>query len=189
MVMLAFIVFEILQAPLVIVDAKSGLADPTQAENKRMFTFSVQGPIVALHRSLSRLVHWWVRYRAKGPGLEWLDYDHKKPNVLKVHSLASGRLLLQDTDFPLDCASCKGSLHATGFINLLGLLTVCISMTTMLPVIINVAVISGNGVGHVFAALACTENYILWWTDDMQVLFYKLKYGFLFCFDGEDILG
>ena len=62
-------------------------------------------------------------------------------------------------------------------------------MTTMLPVIINVAVISGNGVGHVFAALACTENYILWWTDDMQVLFYKLKYGFLFCFDGEDILG
>ena len=58
---------------------------------------------------------------------------------------------------PIFCASCKGSLHATDIFYLLSLLTVCIFVGAMLPVIIKVAVISGNGVGHVFAALARKE--------------------------------
>ena len=151
MVILTFLVFEILYAPLMILDAKSDLADPTQAESKRTFTLSVQGPIVDLHKSLSRLVHQRVRYRAKGTGLIWLDYDQKKSNAIKVRNIARRKLLLQDTNPPFDCASCKGSLHAADFFYLLGLLTACISVTAMLPVIIKVAVISGNGVGHVFA--------------------------------------
>lgn len=161
MVLLTFFAFEILQAPLVIVDAKSDLADLTQAESKRKFTLSVQGPIVDLHGRLSRLVHWWVRYQAKGTGLAWLDYDHKKTKAVKVHNIAHRRLLLQNTNPDFDCASCKGSLHAASFMNLLGLITVCISVITMLPVIIQVAVISGNGVWHVSAALACKENHFV----------------------------
>ena len=153
-VILTFLAFEILRAPLTILDAKSDLADPTQAESKRTFTLSVQGPIVDLHKSLSRLVHQRVRYRAKGTGLIWLDYEQKKSNAIKVSNIARRKLLLQDTNPPLDCASCKGSLHAADFFYLLGLLTACISVTAMLPVIINVAVTSGNGVGHVFATLA-----------------------------------
>ena len=160
MVILTFFVFEILHAPLMILDAKSDVADPTQVENKRTFTFLVQGPIVDLHKNLSRLVHQRVRYRAKGTGLIWLDYDHKKSNAIKVRNIARRKLLLQDTNPPFDCASCKGSLHAADFVYLLGLLTACISVTAMLPVIMKVAVISGNGVGHVFAALACKELFL-----------------------------
>ena len=54
-VILTFLAFEILHAPLMILDAKSDLADPAQAESKRTFTLSVQGPIVDLHKNLSRL--------------------------------------------------------------------------------------------------------------------------------------
>ena len=153
-VILTFLAYEILRAPLVIVDAKSDL-DPARAESKRTFTLAVQGPLVDLHKGLSRLVNQWVRYRARGTGLIWLDYDQKRSNAFKVRSIARRKLLLQDTNPPFDCASCKGSLHAADFSNLLGLLTVCISVTAKLPAIIKVAVTSGNGVGHVFAALAC----------------------------------
>eukprot|EP00435_Cladocopium_sp_Y103_P044157 s1036_g12.t1 len=118
--MLTFTAFEILHAPLMILDAKTDLADPTQAESKRMFMLAVQGPIVDLHKSLSRLVHQRVRYRAKGI---WLDYDQKKSNPIKVHNIARRKLLLQDAHPPFDCASCKGSLHAADFVYLLGLLT------------------------------------------------------------------
>ena len=159
-----------------ILDAKSDLADPTQAESKRTFTLSVQGPIVDLHKSLSRLMHQRVRYRAKGTGLVWLDYEQKKSNAIKVRNIARRKLLLQDTNPPFDCATCKGSLHAADFFYLLGLLTACISVTAMLPVIINVAVTSGNGVGHVFAlwletscCFFCTVSIIIW------LLFCKFK--------------
>lgn len=150
-VVLTFIVFEILYAPLVILDAKSNLADPTEAESDRTFMLSVQGPIVDLHKCLSRLVHRWVRYQAKGTGLMWLDSDQKK---IKVCNIARKKMLLQDTSPPFDCAACKGSLHATETCYLLSLFTACISAGAMLPAIITVAFTSGNGVGHVFAALA-----------------------------------
>ncbi|CAL1141136.1 unnamed protein product [Cladocopium goreaui] len=149
-VILTFLAFEILHAPLMITDAKSDLADPTQAESKRTFTLAVQGPIVDLHKSLSRLVNQRVRYRAKGTGLIWLDYDQKKSNAIKVRNTARRKLLLQDTNPPFDCASCKGSLHAADIFYLLSLLTVCILFGALLPAIIKVAVTSGNGVGHVF---------------------------------------
>ncbi|CAL1156681.1 unnamed protein product [Cladocopium goreaui] len=148
-VILTFLAFEILHAPLMIVDAKSDL-DPTQTERKRIFTISVQGSIVDLPKSLSRLVTQRMHFRVRGTGLIWLDYDQKKSNTIKVRSIARRKLLLQDTSPPFDCASCKGSLHASDFAYLLTLLTACIFVGAMLPVIIKVAVISENGVGHVF---------------------------------------
>ena len=161
MVVLTFLAFEILHSPLMITDAKSDVEDPTQAESKRTFKFAVQGPLVDLHKSLSRLVNQRVRYRARGTGLIWLDYDQKKSNAIKVRNIARRKLLLQETNPPFDCASCKGSLHATDLFYLLGLLTACISVTAMLPVIIKVAVTSGNGVGHVFVPLACKRIILL----------------------------
>ena len=125
MVVLTFTAFQILHAPLLITDAKSDL-DPAQAESKRSFTIAVQGPIVDLHKSLSRLVNQRVRYRARGTGLIWLDYDQKKSNAIKVHNTARRKLLLQDTNPPFDCASCKGSLHASDIFYLLSLLTLFI---------------------------------------------------------------
>ena len=178
-VILTFLAFEILYAPLMILGAKTDLADPAQADSKRTFMLSVQGPIVDLHKNLSRLVHQRVRYRAKGTGLIWLDYDQKKSNAIRVRNIARRKLLLQDTNPPFDCASCKGSLHATDFCYLLGLLTACISVTAMLPVIIKVAVTSGNGVGHVFAALACKE--LFWHTPKEYVLFCESKCCFELC--------
>ena len=157
MVILIFLAFEILHAPLMIVDAKSDL-DPTQTERKRIFALSVQGPIVDLPKSLSRLVTKRVRFGVRGTGLIWLDYDQKKSNTIKVRSIARRKLLLQDTNLRFDCASCKGSLHAADFACLLTLLAACIFVGALLPVIIKVAVISGNGVGHVLAALACKEG-------------------------------
>ena len=115
MVILTFLAFEILHAPLMIVDAKSSYLDPRQAESKTIFTFSVQGPIVDLPKSLARLVNRRVHFRARGTGLIWLDYDQKKSNTIKVRSIARRKLLLQDTSPPFFCASCKGSLHAADF--------------------------------------------------------------------------
>ena len=179
MVILTFLAFEVLRAPLMILDAKSDLADPTQTESKRTFKLAVQGPLVDLHKNLSRLVHQRVRYRARGTGLIWLDYDRKKSNAIKVRNIARRKLLLQDTNPPFDCATCKGSLHAVDFVYLLGLLTACISVTAMLPVIMKVAVISGNGLGHVFAALACKELSSC--TVKCCVLLCKVKYCLVFC--------
>ena len=151
---LTFIAFEILQAPLVIVDAKADAEDPAEPAGKKILTISVQGPIVDLHKGLSRLLHRRVRYQAKGTGLQWLDYDQQKSNAFKVRNIARRKLLLQDMHVPFDCAACKGSLHATETGAVLILLTVCIVIGAMLPVIIKVAVTSGNGFWHVLVALA-----------------------------------
>jgi hypothetical protein len=181
-VTLTFIALQILLAPLIIVDAKSDVADPTQAESKKIFMLAVQGPIVDLHKSMSRLVHRWVRYRAKGTGLIWLDYEQKKSNAVKVRSTGDKKLLLKDMNPPFDCASCKGSLHAADFLKLLSLLAACVSVTAMLPAIIRVAVISGNGVGHVFVALACKESCF-----GVRNLFHEFKSCLVFCFHGKDM--
>ena len=140
-----------------IVDAKSYL-DPGMAESKMIFTFSVQGPIVDLPKRLSRLVTQRLRFRVRGTGLFWLDYDQKKSNTIKVRSIARRKLLLQETNLQFDCASCNGSLRAADSFYLLGMLAVCILCSAMLPAIVKVAAVSGNGVGHVFAALARKET-------------------------------
>jgi len=179
-VTLTFIALQILLAPLIIVDAKSDVADPTQAESKKIFMLAVQGPVVDLHKGMSRLVHQWVRYRARGTGLIWLDYEQKKSNAVKVRSTGDKKLLLKDMNPPFDCVSCKGSLHAADFLKLLSLLAACVSVTAMLPAIIRVAVISGNGVGHVFVALACKESRF-----GVRNLFHEFKSCLVFCISWE----
>ncbi|CAK9008684.1 Putative outer membrane protein PmpB [Durusdinium trenchii] len=140
MVILAFIVFEILEAPLVILDARSDLEDPSEVTTKRMFTVVVQGPITSLPKSISRLVHQRVRYRAKGTGLQWLDFDPQKPQAIKVCGMARKKLLLQDVQVPFDCASCRGSLRATETYYLFTMLFALVFLLAMLPTSIKVAV-------------------------------------------------
>jgi hypothetical protein len=176
-VILTFLAFEILHAPLMIVDAKSYL-DPRQADSKTIFTFSVQGPIVDLPKSLSRLVNRRVRFRARGTGLIWLDYDQKKSNTIKVRSIARRKLLLQDTSPPFFALRARVLCTPLIFAYLLILLTACIFVGAMLPVIIKVAVISGNGVGHVFAALARKEICFCTYVNLIRCFILRVLIGF-----------
>ena len=156
LVIFIFIIFEILAAPLVIVDARSDLEDPSEVAAKRIFTISVQGPIASLPKGVSRLVHQRVRYRTRGTGLQWLDFDPKKSSkAIKVRATdRRKRLLLQDAHVPFDCASCRGSMKAAEMGFLFTVLSAFIFLVAMLPTIIKVAVMSGNGLEHTFAACA-----------------------------------
>ncbi|CAK9110650.1 Probable outer membrane protein PmpB (Polymorphic membrane protein B) [Durusdinium trenchii] len=149
-VILTFIAFEILHAPLVILDAKSDIEDPSEVAAKRIFTVSVKGPITSLPTSISRLLHQRVRYRARGTGLQWLDFDPQKSKAIKVCSVAQKKFLLQDAHVPFDCASCRGSLHATETCVMVTLLIALLFLLAILPTIIKVAVVSGNGLQHTF---------------------------------------
>ncbi|CAK9110651.1 Putative outer membrane protein PmpB [Durusdinium trenchii] len=110
-VILTFIVFEILHAPLVILDARSDLEDPSDMAAKRIFTVSVKGPITSLPKSMSQLLHQRVHYRARGTGLQWLDFDPQKPKAIKVRSVAQRKLLLQDAHVPFDCFILERNMH------------------------------------------------------------------------------
>ena len=158
LVILIFIIFEILSAPLVIVDARSDMEDPSEVAAKRIFTISVQGPIASLPKSVSRLVHQRVRYRTSGTGLQWLDFDPKKSSMaIKVRTTdRRKRLLLQDTHVPFDCASCRGSMKAVEMGFLFAVLIAFIFLVVMLPTIIKVTVMSGNGLEHTFDTCAYT---------------------------------
>eukprot|EP00438_Fugacium_kawagutii_P014351 Skav202500 [mRNA] locus=scaffold32:151567:152601:- [translate_table: standard] len=109
-VLTIFIALEIITAPLTIVEAKSTMAD--DEKGKRTFTFSVQGPIVHLHKSLSRLVHGRISYRVQGTNLDWLDYNQNSQKVVKVSSLGGRKLILENLAVPFDCGACKGALQA-----------------------------------------------------------------------------
>ena len=103
-VFLAFVLFEILISPLVVVDATS---DPLEIASEKVFTITAQGPIVGLPTYLSRIVHWLVSYRVEGTSLQWLDFDKKSKNTVKVRSIGNGKLQLQDVYVPFDCAACN----------------------------------------------------------------------------------
>ena len=158
-VILTFIVFEILHAPLVILDARSDLEDPSDMAAKRIFTVSVKGPITSLPKSMSQLLHQRVHYRARGTGLQWLDFDPQKPKAIKVRSVAQRKLLLQDAHVPFDCASCRGSLHATETCVSFTLLIVLVFLFAMLPTIIRVTVMSRNRFEHTVATWRASEKY------------------------------
>ena len=159
-VLLIFIIFEILWAPLVIVDARTDWEDASEVDAKRIFTISVQGPIASLPKCVSQLVHARVRYRTSGTGLQWLDFDpHKSRKTIKVRTTDRGnRLLLQNTYVPFDCASCRGSMRAKveclPFIPF-GLLFAFIFLVAIQsPAIVQVMYMSGNALEHTFAARA-----------------------------------
>ena len=156
MVFLAFVLFEILISPLVVVDATS---DPLEIAGEKVFTITTQGPIVGLPTYLSRIVHWLVSYRVEGTSLQWLDFDKKSNNTVKVRSIGHGKLQLQDVYVPFHCAACKGVMHATKIFPLFAVLTAFISVVVLVPVTGVVAAISKNGFGHVLAAFVCTTCF------------------------------
>ena len=182
-VILTFIAFEILHAPLVILDAKSDIEDPSEVAAKRIFTVSVKGPITSLPTSISRLLHQRVRYRARGTGLQWLDFDPQKSKAIKVCSVAQKKFLLQDAHVPFDCASCRGSLHATETCVMVTLLIALLFLLAILPTIIKVAVVSGNGLQHTFVTWRVTRKclhsslgIVSWARSLCCVVFYLLKF-------------
>eukprot|EP00438_Fugacium_kawagutii_P033636 Skav229859 [mRNA] locus=scaffold148:120679:126533:- [translate_table: standard] len=143
-----FFVWEILKAPLTIVEAMSTIND---AKGKRTFTFSVQGPIVALPKKLSRLIHRRISYCVQGTDLFWLDYDQNSQKVVKVSSIARRKLIIENLAVPLDCGACKGVLQATGFSFPFIVVAVLIAVAVMLPIVITIAATSGNELEHIVA--------------------------------------
>eukprot|EP00438_Fugacium_kawagutii_P017588 Skav222251 [mRNA] locus=scaffold3059:276345:277448:- [translate_table: standard] len=143
-----FIVWEIIKAPLTIVEAKSMVND---AKGKRTFTFSVQGPIVALPKCLSRFIHRRISYCVQGTDLQWLDYDQNSQKVVRVASIARRKLILENLAVPLDCGACKGVLQATDFSCPFIVVIVLITVAVMLPIVIKISAISGNDLEHIMA--------------------------------------
>ena len=149
---------EVLQAPLVVLEAKSqytsedavGLVD---VKCKRCLTISVQGPIVDLPQRLARLVHGHISFRVCQTGLHWLDFDPKKANTVSVLSVAPGKLQVQDVVVPFDCASCTGFLQAIGAWRPIALLSGVLCATVILPVCLAVAAASENQVMHVLVTV------------------------------------
>eukprot|EP00438_Fugacium_kawagutii_P017592 Skav222255 [mRNA] locus=scaffold3059:339871:345998:- [translate_table: standard] len=148
-VLMIFIVWEIINAPLTIVEAKSTTAD--EEKDKRTFTFSVQGPIVALPKRLSRLLHRRISYCVQGTDLQWLDYDQNSQQVFKVSSIARRKLMVENLAVPHNCGACKGALQATDFSCLFLVVIVLITVAVMLPIVIKISEISGNDLEHVMA--------------------------------------
>eukprot|EP00438_Fugacium_kawagutii_P014363 Skav231769 [mRNA] locus=scaffold739:186093:196299:- [translate_table: standard] len=146
-VLTIFIAWEIITAPLTIVEAKSTMAD--DEKGTRTFTFSVQGPIVHLHKSLSRLVHGRISYRVQGTNLDWLDYNQNSQKVVKVSSLGGRKLILENLAVPFDCGACKGALQATDFSFPFIVLTGLVTVVVMLPIVISIAATSGNELEHI----------------------------------------
>lgn len=151
-VLMIFIVFEILKAPLTIIQAKSTMAQV--AEGKKNFTLSVQGPIVDLHKRLSGLLHQHISYYARGTDLQWLDYDQNSKTPFKVSTVARRKLMIESLGVPFDCAACKGSLHPTEIHFPFMAAIAFVVLAVMLPIVIQMAVISGNGFEHIIDALA-----------------------------------
>eukprot|EP00438_Fugacium_kawagutii_P036115 Skav236834 [mRNA] locus=scaffold1027:36321:42227:+ [translate_table: standard] len=154
-VLMIFIVFEILKAPLTITEAKSTMAQV--AEGKRSFTLSVQGPIVDLHKRLSGLLHRRISYYAHGTDLQWLDSDRNSKTPFTVSTVARRKLMIESLGVPFDCAACKGSLHPTDIHFPFMAAVAFVVLAVMLPIAIQIAVISGNGLEHIIDALALTS--------------------------------
>ena len=154
-VLQVFIAFQILQAPLVVVDARSDMAKGNPIASDKMLMISVQGPIVDLPKVMSGALLGMIYYRAAGTGLQWLDFDPEKANAVKVSGIARRKVEVQNLKAPFDCATCHGCLHPmhTGW--LFGILCAFYSLEVLLPVTIYVAQTSGNGVGHTMVTFAC----------------------------------
>ncbi|CAK8992179.1 unnamed protein product [Durusdinium trenchii] len=151
----AFILLQLLAAPLYVVDARSdAVNDPPEEVPKRSFAMSVQGPIVDLPKQMSARVHELVSYRITGTGLQWLDFDAEKANNVKVCGISRRKLRLKDAHVPFDCAACGGVLHPTEIGRLFFLIVGILFIFVLLPVAIQVSVASGNTFQHTLVTLA-----------------------------------
>ncbi|CAE7458664.1 pmpB, partial [Symbiodinium necroappetens] len=157
-VFLAFVFYQILHAPLVIVDAKSqriphplrkaGRPFPDWME-QRSFAMSLQGPIVDLPQLLSRQLYRQLCYRVKGTGLQWLDFSPQNAKAVRIFSIESSKVEVQDVHVPYDCAAAIGALHAAELTRLMLALCAALFLAVLLPVAVQVAFMSGNGMMHV----------------------------------------
>ncbi|CAK9029176.1 unnamed protein product [Durusdinium trenchii] len=151
----AFILLQLLAAPLYVVDARSdAVNDPPEEVPQRSFAMSVQGPIVDLPKQMSARVHELVSYRITGTGLQWLDFDAEKANNVKVCGVSRRKLRLKDAHAPFDCAACGGVLHPTETGRLFFLIVGILFIFVLLPVAIQVSVASGNTFQHTLVTLA-----------------------------------
>ena len=148
---------------MVIVDAKSqriphrlrkAAGKFPEGMEQRSFSMSLQGPIVDLPQFLSRQLHRQLCYHVKGTGLQWLDFSPQNAQTVKIQSIDRSKLEIQDAHVPYDCAAAVGALHATNLMHLMLPLCAAVFLVVLLPVALQVAIMSGNGIAHVLATSA-----------------------------------
>lgn len=156
-VLLVFMIFELLNAPLVVAEAKVNRATGTW--DKMSLMISVQGPIVNLPKCFAHVVYRFVHYRVKGTGLPWLDFQPRyNTELIQVHRVSRRMLQVKDRDVPFYCATCKGSLHPTktcGFFIILSGAIFAAMVGVFLPIAIHVSRRSRNGLAHTLATSTC----------------------------------
>ncbi|CAK8988283.1 CSC1-like protein At4g15430 [Durusdinium trenchii] len=163
-VLLVFMIFELLNAPLVVAEAKVNRATGTW--DKMSLMISVQGPIVNLPKCFAHVVYRFVHYRVKGTGLPWLDFQPRyNTELIQVHRVSRRMLQVKDRDVPFYCATCKGSLHPTktcGFFIILSGAIFAAMVGVFLPIAIHVSRRSRNGLAHTLVTIAtCSLPIVL----------------------------
>ena len=74
--------------------------------------------------------------------------------AVKIQSIDRSKLEVQDAHVPYDCAAAVGALHATNLMHLMLPLCAALFLVVLLPVALQVASMSGNGIAHVLVTSA-----------------------------------
>ena len=145
-VLLGFASFEIVWAPLAIVDA--------QALEGKGFVITVQGPISRLPKFLASYVNRNMTYCIQDTGLPWLD--NPKLGNIAFKSLGRGKWQLPpQLQPPFACATSRGFLTARGYGSLLLQLWLLLFALILLPTALAVAASYENDGLHVLVTLGC----------------------------------
>ncbi|CAE7278246.1 unnamed protein product, partial [Symbiodinium pilosum] len=143
-VLLGFTAFEIVWAPLAIVDAQA-------LEGKG---FVITGPISRLPKFLASYVNRNMTYRIQDTGLPWLD--NPKVGNIAFKSLGRGKWQLPpQLQPPFACATSRGFLTARGYGSLLLQLWLLLFALILLPTALAVAASYENDGLHVLVTLGC----------------------------------
>ncbi|CAE7234840.1 pmpB, partial [Symbiodinium sp. CCMP2456] len=140
-VLLAATAFEVLWAPLAVVDAHT-------LEGEGLLV-TVQGPVCHLPKLLVNYIRSEVSYDFHGTGFSWLD---SKKTTGKVKSLRRCKLQLplQPEQPPYTCATSKGFLRVnSGYKKMLLQFWILLCLLLLVPTVLVVASLSKNGPWHV----------------------------------------
>lgn len=148
-VLLAAAAFEVLWAPLAVVDAH------TEGEG---LLVTVQGPVCHLPKFFLNHIRKEVAYSFQGTGLSWLDSQKLISGKVKSLRRCKLQLPLQPEQPPYACATSKGFLRVTrGYTRMLLQFWILLFLLLLVPTVLVVARLSKNGPWHVLV----TEGYFV----------------------------
>ena len=141
-VFLAAAAFEVIWAPLAVVDAHTLGCEGV--------IVTVQGPICRLPKFLVHHIHRNVSFRFQRTGLSWLDGPQRIAGKVKRLSRCKLQLPPQPEQPPYDCATSKGFLGvSSGYGPMLLQLWILLFSLLLVPTSLAVAMLSRNDARHV----------------------------------------